>query len=235
MRTLKTGDGLILRVFDRLQNLERKHRRKWVAAAGIVLAAALLWFSTLYVLQERSVANLEQALQRADGSAIVEMGLHRELQLQPLSPQQVHDLLTELYRLIGVRRIQVIKKGSIHRQLVVEAVLTDTRGEKTVLNIDLVRDAGQWRITSLSRIFYDLARKAALVQYPQLRGETTPEKRAQLRQVVKGFLEERGVHGVFAIDLRRYPDVAWRIMQNPNRAHELIDYNKHTSLLWPDE
>lgn len=99
----------------------------------------------------------------------------------------------------------------------------------------MVYRGGTYRLFSLSSFLYAVARRAVLEQYPFLRGEATEDKRAFLRQTVRQYLQGHGIHGVFDVDLRNHPDVAWQILAHPERAFKLIDFSKHVTLTWPEE
>lgn len=241
MRMVRAVGTVAVLAVDSLRASWQRQKRRWIAATAIAAATVSLWFVFLHFDLQSPVSQLERALQRADGSTLLSMCYPRERELLGISPDQVNSLLKELYGLLGVQQIRVRVIGRIIKRLRndragAEILVTDSRGETIVLVKELSKDAtNTWRIDSLSEIFYVLARKTALVHYPQLKGEATPEKRKALQQVIRQFLEARGVHGVFQVDLRPYPEIAWRIMKDPERGYELIDYNKHTTLLWPDE
>lgn len=229
------------RVIDAIWATFYAHRRVILAAAAVLAATAVLWFVIPYAQSEYTASKLQDALQRADGAVLLSMCFDRERELLQVSPEQVCKALQDLYRILQVKQVLVNVDKRYKRDISCKVTFVLAQGGTMDLGADgdilMVYRGGNYRLFSLSGFLYGLARRAVVVQYPLLQGEATEDKRTLLRQTVRQFLQGYGINGVFKIDLRNYPDVAWQMLSHPDSSapFKMIDFNKHVSLTWPEE
>jgi hypothetical protein len=229
----------VSRAVDAVWEAYYARRRVILAATAVVAVAAALWFIIPYAQGEYTTSKLQDALQRADGAVLLSMCFERERELLQVSPQQIHDLLQELYRLLQVKQVEVDIEKHHRQDIVYKVTFSLLHGGKMDLGqtglILMVYHRGGYRLFSLSGFLYALAKRAVLTHNPTLQGETTSQKRAILQQTTRQFLQRYGVNGVFNFDLRNYPEVAWQVLRRPDDFYKLVDFRKHVSLRWPDE
>lgn len=229
------------RVIDAIWATYCARRRVILAAAAVLAAAAALWFIIPYAQSEYTASKLQDALHRADGAVLLSMCFDRERELLQVSPEQVHRALVDLYRILQVKQVLVNVDKRHKRDISCKVTFVLAQGGTLDMGADgsivMIYRGGNYRLFSLSGFLYNVAKRAVLIQYPLLRGEATEDKRTFLRQTVRQFLKGHGIRGVFEIDLRNYPDVAWQILSRSDGyvSFELIDFNKHVSLIWPEE
>lgn len=224
----------VWRMTDTAYRVYMEHRRPIWGTAVAVLAAVSLFVGFRYAQSRYTASSLQDALQRADGRTLLSMCFERERSLLQVSPKQVGNILREIYGALNIQRVVVQVREDEKDYSRCQIHFIKTNNDRLTVDAMLIYQRGRYRLYSLSQILYDLTKQAIVAQTPMLQGEATDEKRLLLAQAIRQFLEPRGIKGVFQIDLRNHPDVAWRILKEQTHGTKYIDFDKHTALLWPE-